>query len=103
MTSPWLVVVLVALITGALKGAGPVVLGERALSLRWSAVLTRTTPAILGALVATQAFAHDRHLVIDARAAGLLVAAVGAARRMPVTLVLAAAVVVTALLRLFVP
>jgi branched-subunit amino acid transport protein len=103
MTSPWLVVLLVALLTGAFRAAGPALLGDRALSLRWSAVLTRTTPVILAALVATQTFAHDRHLVIDARAGGLLVAVVGASRRMSATVVLAAAVIVTAVLRLLFP
>ncbi|MFN2524411.1 MAG: AzlD domain-containing protein, partial [Mycobacteriales bacterium] len=47
--------------------------------------------ALLGALVVVQAFASGRHLVLDARAAGLAVAAVAVLLRAPFLLVVALA------------
>jgi branched-subunit amino acid transport protein AzlD len=56
--------------------------------------------ALLGALVVVQAFASGRHLVLDARAAGLAVAAVAVLLRAPFLLVVALAAATAALLRL---
>jgi len=55
--------------------------------------------ALLAALVAVQAFAGDRSLVLDARAAGLGVAAVLLVLRAPFLLVVLAAAVTAAGLR----
>jgi hypothetical protein len=55
--------------------------------------------ALLAALVAVQAFAGDRTLVLDARAAGLAVAVVLLALRAPFLLVVVAAAATAALLR----
>ncbi|MCU1674652.1 MAG: branched-chain amino acid transport [Frankiales bacterium] len=55
--------------------------------------------ALLGALVVVQAFATGRHLVLDARAAGLAVAAVAVLLRAPFLLVVALAAATAALLR----
>ena len=55
--------------------------------------------ALLAALVAVQAFAGDRALVLDARAAGLGVGALLLALRAPFLLVVVAAAVTAAVLR----
>ncbi|MET7830070.1 AzlD domain-containing protein [Streptomyces sp. NPDC060011] len=66
---------------------------ERPLVQRLAALLP---VALLAALTAQQTFADGRVLVVDAKAAGLAVAAVALILRAPFLLVVAAAVVVTA-------
>jgi branched-subunit amino acid transport protein AzlD len=56
--------------------------------------------ALLAGLVVVQAFASGRHLVLDARAAGLAVAAVAVLLRAPFLVVVVAAAAAAALLRL---
>jgi branched-subunit amino acid transport protein len=56
--------------------------------------------ALLAALIGTQTFATGRHLEIDARFAGLLVAVVLVWRRAPFLVVVFGAAAVAALLRL---
>jgi hypothetical protein len=55
--------------------------------------------ALLAALVAVQAFGSDRALAVDARAAGVAVAALLLAARAPFLLVVGGAAVTAALLR----
>ena len=63
----------------------------------------RTVPllpvALLAALVATQTFSTGQHLVLDARAAGVGVAAVAAWRKAPFPVVIVLGAVVTAVVR----
>lgn len=56
-------------------------------------------PTLLAALIVTQAFADGRHLVLDARAAGLAAAAAAVALRAPVLVVVVVAAGVAALTR----
>jgi branched-subunit amino acid transport protein len=56
--------------------------------------------ALLAALVAVQVFARGTHLTLDARAAGLAVAAVALMLRAPFLVVVVAAALTAALLRL---
>jgi branched chain amino acid efflux pump len=56
--------------------------------------------ALLAALIATGAFTSGRALVVDERAAGLAAAGVALALRAPFLVVVAAATLTTALLRL---
>jgi uncharacterized membrane protein len=56
--------------------------------------------ALLTALVATQTFTSGRHLVIDARAAGLLAAIVALRFKAPFLVVVGVACLVAALVRL---
>jgi hypothetical protein len=56
--------------------------------------------ALLAALTMTGTFASGRHLVIDARAAGLVAAGVALRLRAPFLLVVVLGVVTTALVRL---
>ena len=66
--------------------------------------IQRTVPiipiALLAALVATQTLSTGRHLVLDARAPALLVAAVAVILRAPFLVVVAVAAATAALLRL---
>lgn len=55
--------------------------------------------ALLSALVATQTFTTGHELVVDARAAGLAVAAVAVLARAPFLVVVAGAAAATALVR----
>jgi len=59
--------------------------------------------ALLSALVAVQVFAQGDHLTLDARAAGLAVAVVALLLRAPFLVVVLAAAVTAALLRLVFP
>jgi branched-subunit amino acid transport protein len=64
----------------------------------------RTIPllpvALLAALIATQTFSTGHHLVLDARAAALVVAAIAVLLRAPFLVVVASAAATAALLRL---
>lgn len=66
--------------------------------------LQRTVPllpvALLAALIAMQTFSSGRHLVIDVRAAALVVAAIAVLMRAPFLVVVAAGAATAALLRL---
>jgi branched-subunit amino acid transport protein len=95
----WIVVALVGAATIALKGLGPVALGGRGLPTALSAVLFLLAPALLAALVVTQAVGGDRELVLDERLLGLGAAAVAIALRAPLLLVVVIAAAVTALAR----
>lgn len=55
--------------------------------------------ALLTALIATQTFTTGHHLQLDARAAGLVAAAIAVRFKAPFLVVVAAACVVTALVR----
>lgn len=99
MSASWQAVVLVGIGAVAFKAAGPLVIGGRALPSRVSGLVGALAPALLGALVATQVFAGQRALTVDARAAGLLVAAGLIAARAPVLVAVLGAAVATGLAR----
>jgi hypothetical protein len=83
----------------ALKLAG-VSLPERVLAdARMRRIGVLLPVALLSALVATQTFTTGRDLTIDARAAGLAVAAVAMLVRAPFLVVIVAASAATALVR----
>lgn len=100
MSEAWAIVAATGLGTIAIKAAGPVILGGRALPERVAHVVALLAPALLAALVATAAFASDGRLVLDARAVGLAAAAVAIALRAPVLLVVLLAAATAALVRL---
>jgi branched-subunit amino acid transport protein len=97
----WAVVALTGVATVALKGAGPAVLGGRALPQRLLRPLALLAPALLAALVATNAVAGDRRIMLDARLLGIAAAGIAAWRRAPVLVVVVLAAAVTALTRAF--
>jgi len=96
MTPAWTVVILAGAVTMAIKAAGPCVLGGRELP---PPVMRMLAPALFGALIATQTFARGQQLALDARTAGLGVAAAGAYLRAPTLLILFAAAAATAAVR----
>jgi branched-subunit amino acid transport protein len=99
VTDVWLVVMLVGAATIACKASGPLLLGGRELPARLSAVLFLLAPALLAALVVTQAVGGDRAIVLDARLAGLGAGIVALALRAPLIAVIVVAAGVAALVR----
>jgi branched chain amino acid efflux pump len=102
MTTLWVAIVAVALASAAIKAAGPVLVGGRELPPRVVAVIAFLAPALLAALVVTETFGEDHHLVLDERAVGVAVAAAALALRAPMLLAVVLAAVSTALVRAFV-
>ncbi len=96
----WLVIAVVGLATVAFKASGPVLLGGRELPPRAAALVDVLAPAMLAALVVTQAVGGDRELVFDERLAGLAAAGAAIVLRAPIIVVMTVAAVVTALIRL---
>ena len=101
MSALWVAILAVTLASAAIKAAGPILVGGRELPPRVNAVIALLAPALLAALVVTETFGDDGHLVLDERALGVGVAAVALALRAPVLLAVALAALVTALARLF--
>ena len=73
----------------------PEIVGE----LKAGRMVVLVGPALLAALVATQAFASDEELVFDERGAGLLAAAGAIALKAPLIVVVLGAAAAAALLR----
>ena len=96
MSPVWATIVVLAVATAAIKAAGPLTLGGRALPAPVLLVISLLAPALLAALVVTQTFAEDGELVLDARAAGVAAAAVALVVRAPLLVTILAAAVVTA-------
>lgn len=99
MIDVWLVVTLVGAATVVLKGLGPVALGGRELPRALSAVLFLLAPALLAALVVTQAVGGDREIVLDARLLGLGAGVVAIVVRLPLLAVVIVAAASAALAR----
>jgi hypothetical protein len=96
----WLAIGLTALGCYLLKLAGLVVPASW-LERPWLRRLAKLLPvALLAALIGVQAFASGRALALDARAAGLAVAAVAVLLRAPFLVVVGAAALTAALIRL---
>ena len=99
MSRAWAVVLAVGLVTAAIKGAGPVLLGGRQLPDRALRLASHLAPAVLAALVAVGTVGDARRLVLDPRALGVAAAAVALLLRAPVLVAVVGAAVVTALAR----
>jgi branched-subunit amino acid transport protein len=100
VSAAWTTVLVVGIGTVALKAVGPVGVADRALPRRAADLLSMVAPAILAALVVTEAFGHDRSLVVDARVAGLAAGAVAALARAPLWAVVLTGALATAGARL---
>jgi branched-subunit amino acid transport protein len=99
VSTVWLCVLVVGVATIAIKAGGPVLAAGRELPQPTARVVDLLAPAVLAALVATQAFASDEELVLDERAAGLLAAGVAIVLRAPLLVVVLAAAATAAGLR----
>lgn len=101
MTALWITIVVVALVSAAIRAFGPITVGGRELPQTLGSVIALLVPSLLTALVVTQTFGEDGRLVVDEKAIGVAVAAVALALRAPVLVAVTLAVVATALARAF--
>jgi branched-subunit amino acid transport protein len=101
VSEAWIVVVVVGVVTIAIKALGPMLLGGRTLPPRATEIVPLLAPALLAALVAVNTLGGDRELVVDARLPGVLAAAVAIKLRAPVLVVVVLAALVTAAVRAF--
>jgi len=95
----WVVVFALAAGVYAQRAAGALLVDTERLSLRWRRVLDVLPLAIISAVVALATLSDDGELIVDARAAGVVVAAICAWRKMPMFVTVLAAAATTALLR----
>jgi branched-subunit amino acid transport protein len=100
-SATWVTVGGLALCTFVIKAVGPVIFGGRALPQLLARIVPLLAPALLAALVVVETFGGSgRSLTIDARAAGLAVAAFALWRRAPLVAVVVCAAGTAALVRL---
>jgi branched-subunit amino acid transport protein len=77
VSAAWTTVVVLTIATVTIKGIGPALVGGRQLPPAVMRVIALFAPALLAALIVVETFGGiGRTLVVDARAAGLAVAAV---------------------------
>ncbi len=100
MSDATVVLIVMTLGTFALKSAGPLVLGDRALPLRLQQVVDLLPAALLAALTVVSTVGDGRAIVIDARLVGLVVAGVALWRKLPFVVVVVLACAATALVRI---
>ena len=98
-TELWLLVAGCAVVTVIIKAAGPVAFGGRDLPPGLAGVIALMAPALLAALIVTQALADGERLAIGADTAGVAAGGLVALRGGSVVGVVAIAVIVTAGLR----
>jgi hypothetical protein len=97
----WITVAGLTVGTAAIKAFGPLVFGARDLHPLLARIIPLLAPALLAALVVTETTGgHGRTITIDARVAGLVVAAIALWLRASLTVVVISAAAVTALVRL---
>ena len=99
MSTPMLVILSLTAITFAIKAAGPVALGGRELPRWFTGVVTLLAPALLAALVVTQALADGSRWAVDESTAGVAIAGLVAWRGGSVVACVVVAAAVTAGLR----
>lgn len=96
----WVVIAVVGAVTMVFKASGPVLLGRRELPPRVGSVVEVLAPAMLAALVVTQAVGGDRELILDERLLGVAVGGLAVALRAPLVVVMVVAAATAALARL---
>ena len=72
----WLLIGLIAVVTFAIKAAGPVFLGGRELPPWFNKLIVSMAPALLVALVTTTTLADGKELAVGADTAGVAAAGV---------------------------
>ena len=95
----WLMIAGCAVVTAIIKAAGPVVLGGRELPPRAAGVIALMAPALLAALVVTQALADGSQLHAGADTVGVVAAGLAVWRGGSILPAVGVAVLVTAGLR----
>jgi hypothetical protein len=96
VTTVWLTLAAVALVSAGLKATGPALLGGRELPSRARAVVALFAPAMLAALIVVQTFGTGQGLELDSRALGVATAGAALALRIPPLAAVGAAVSVAA-------
>jgi hypothetical protein len=94
VTTVWLTLGAVALVSAAIKAAGPVAVGGRDLPPRALRIIALLGPTLLAALVVVNTLGAERALVVDARLPGVAAAGTALLLRVPLlpAILLAAAV-----------
>jgi branched-subunit amino acid transport protein len=100
VSATWAVVLLVGVFTISFKAAGPVLLGGRELPARIASAFELLAPALLAALVVTQAVGGKQAIVFDKRLVGLAAAVVSIRLKAPLIVTVVVAAAATALARL---
>ena len=101
MNGVWITVVVVGLATILIKAAGPLLVAARTPPPRAQSALEHLAPALLAALVVTQALGGaGGGFAVDARLAGLAAGALALVLRAPLLVVIVTAAVTAALVRL---
>ncbi|MEA2421931.1 MAG: hypothetical protein QOF55_1030 [Thermoleophilaceae bacterium] len=95
----WALIGLCAVVTAAIKAAGPIALGHRDLPAWFTSVIALMAPALLAALVVTAALADGDHLAVGADTVGVAIAGVALWRGVSIVIAVAIAASVTAGLR----
>jgi uncharacterized membrane protein len=103
MTGVWITIAALALGTMALKLAGPLLFGGRALPAGVMRVVSLLASALLAALVIVETFGRGRSLTLDDRALGAVFAAAALSRKAPLTVVVVGAAAVAALAHAVLP
>ncbi len=98
----WAFVFALAAAAYALKLLGAVIVGQRTMPPVVERCLLLIPAALLAALIAKDTFTAGQTIGVDARAAGLAVAALATWRKLPFAVIIVLGVGTTALIRLFV-
>jgi branched-subunit amino acid transport protein len=96
----WTLIALLSITAYALKVLGFAVVGGRRMPPVIERCLALIPASLLAALVVKDTFTTAQDLVVDARAAGLVVALIAVWRKAPFIVVVVAAMVATAVVRL---
>ena len=99
MSAAWTLVLGCAVITFAIKAAGPVALGGRTLPGWFGSIVALMAPALLAALVAEHTLTDGHRIAVGPATAGVAVAGAVMWRTRSIPACVLTAAVVTALLR----
>jgi branched-subunit amino acid transport protein len=95
----WSTLLIIGFGAYAFKALGLAVIGSRSMPERVTACLDLLPAALLPALIVANTLVSDRRMVIDARIAGVAVAALLTWRKAPFPLIIGLAAATTALVR----
>jgi branched-subunit amino acid transport protein len=101
MSAVWITVLVLFLTTVAMKAAGPLAVGGRALPERVTGVVSLIAPALIAGLVVyeTLVSTNGRGIELDARLVGLTVAVIAIKLHAPLLLVVTLSALATAVSR----
>jgi len=99
MSDAFIVLIVLAVGTYALKAAGPLVLGDRRLPWRVQSLVDLLPAALLASLAAVSTLGDGAAVTVDARLVGLIVAGIALWRRVPFVVVIVLASFATAVVR----